>query len=512
MFAPVRVGTRGVHLVPRRDVIESLSASDAQRVAHAVIELVGVQEVAAILGCSDTVEGIEDRLAKALEQGALVLVREPSPRRLDAPKSVPLSDLAERAAPIVPGRSFAVRIVDAYGAPLSGIDVALEHARGPEASTTDSGGCLRFENVRWNDVEASLEVDDVLRKQVVVAMQSCPGRAPLTRDDGVEVLHLRSRRLGPVRVPPDREVTISVQPFVALAKMSGMHFATDRDLPLASSIAMLPEVRRLYERCKPCDVLVVGHTDTTGTPEHNAALSLRRAQVVRALLTGDVDDWLARFESGWGKAEVQMLIEALPDSLERPAAAGLVEWFQSTRGLVADGEAGPVTRQALVHETMDRKGVRLPGGPEVIAHGCGEAFPLDATGVELDAAPVDGANDPMDRRVEVFLFDALLGIEPAPGGTTSAAGTTAYPAWRSSASETHEWVLGAEALELVLRDDEGNPVPKARVRVTLPGGVAIEAELDGDGAARLDRLPAGECRVELLDFPEGAQIERETGL
>ena len=277
-------------------------------------------------------------------------------------------------------------------------------------------------------------------------------------------------------------------------------------------MAMLPEVRSVYERCRPCDVLVVGHTDTSGTPEHNEGLSLRRAEVVRALLVGDVDDWLGRFEDGWGRAEVDALIDALPDAAGRPGRQGRVDWFQSTRGLVVDGDAGPVTREALVRESMDREGVRLPGTPEVAAHGCGEAFPLDATGVDLDEAPVDGADDPMDRRVEVFFFDSVLGIEPAPASTTSGAGSTEYPAWRSSASETHEWVLGAESLELVLRDAEGQPVAGARYRVTLPEGVTIEGELDADGVARLERLPTGQCRVEFLDFVEGCEVVRESGI
>lgn len=519
MIASFRVGTRAAMVVHRRDVIESLRSDDARRVAREVVEQIGVRAAAAAVGIvadsDDDAARVEQVLAKALESGTMVLVSERTSRRLDGPKSMPLSDLivpTEPVVPVEPGRALAVRVVDAYGNPIPGANLVLEHSGGRETAATADDGWLRFEDVRWTNVEASLEVGDALRQHVVRAMQSAPGRAPLTRDDGVEVVYLRSRTLGPVRVPAGREVTISVQPFVVLGRMTGMHFGTDRDLPLAASMAMLPEVRSVYGRCRPCKVLVVGHTDTSGTPAHNEALSLRRAEVVRALLIGDVDDWLGRFESGWGKAEVESLIDALIDAGQRPLVQRRVEWFQSTRGLVVDGDAGPATREALVRELMNRGGVRLPGTPDVVAHGCGEAFPLDATGVELDEAPVDGADDPMDRRVEVFFFGSVLGIEPPPPGPTSGEGSMEYPAWRSSAGEIHEWVLGAEALELLLRDAEGQPMAGARYRVTLPAGLTIEGELDGDGFARLERLPAGECRVELLDFAEGCEVVREVGV
>ena len=481
----------------------------------AVGQLVGVAPEASEEGASDAVERA---LASALVEGVFVLVRErEDPRRLDAPRSTPLSDLVVPAEPIVPAaqtRSFAVRLVDAYGDPLAGIEVSLDHAEGRETLLTAADGWLRVEDVRWTGVEASLDVGPPLREAVVSAMTRSSGKLPLTREDGVEVVHVRQRKLGPVRISPDEEVTISVQPFVVLGRLVGMHFDTDRDLPLPASLAMLPELGRLYERCRPCDVLVVGHTDTSGTVAHNEALSLRRAAVVRALLVGDVDDWLARFDAPepWGAAEVGSLIDALPDASARSPEQPRVKWFQTTRGLAVDGDAGPVTREALVRETMDRDGLRFPDAPKVLTHGCGEAFPLDATGLELDKAPVDGASDPLDRRVEVLFFDKALGIEPPPPNPTSAAGSTEYPAWRSSASQTHQWVLGAEALELVLRDAEGQPVPGARYRVTLPAGAVIEGELDGDGFARVDRVPAGECRVEFPDHPQGCDLIGETGL
>lgn len=57
-------------------------------------------------------------------------------------------------------------------------------------------------------------------------------------------------------------------------------------------------------------------------------------------------------------------------------------------------------------------------------------------------------------------------------------------------------------IELVGEDDE--PIPGARYRITLPGGALREGELDDQGRARLDDLPAGACRVSFPDLDEEA--------
>jgi hypothetical protein len=70
----------------------------------------------------------------------------------------------------------------------------------------------------------------------------------------------------------------------------------------------------------------------------------------------------------------------------------------------------------------------------VTTHGCGENFPLDDGGEELDDVPADQKEDASDRRVELFFFDAELGILPPPPGKNSPAGSTQYPEWRKRAT------------------------------------------------------------------------------
>jgi outer membrane protein OmpA-like peptidoglycan-associated protein len=47
---------------------------------------------------------------------------------------------------------------------------------------------------------------------------------------------------------------------------------------------LLPDVLQAVKSYPVPEVVVVGHTDTTGTPQSNAELGLRRANAVRALL------------------------------------------------------------------------------------------------------------------------------------------------------------------------------------------------------------------------------------
>jgi outer membrane protein OmpA-like peptidoglycan-associated protein len=47
---------------------------------------------------------------------------------------------------------------------------------------------------------------------------------------------------------------------------------------------LLPDVLRSVKSYPAPEVVVIGHTDTTGTPQSNAELGLRRANAVRALL------------------------------------------------------------------------------------------------------------------------------------------------------------------------------------------------------------------------------------
>src|SRR5262249_13404881 len=103
--------------------------------------------------------------------------------------------------------------------------------------------------------------------------------------------------------------------------------------------------------------------------------------------------------------------------------------------LSLDGVAGPETRRQLVAEYMAIDATSLPAGVEPVVHGCGENFPEDS----LSDSPTD-AND---RRVEVFLFDAGLGVQPPPPGPNSGPGSPEFPEWVRRSQRTDDHILPA---------------------------------------------------------------------
>ena len=65
-----------------------------------------------------------------------------------------------------------------------------------------------------------------------------------------------------------------------------LYFITGTTTLTESSQAQLNQVREETKKRLPCDISIVGHTDTVGKEETNARLSLERAQIVRDALVG----------------------------------------------------------------------------------------------------------------------------------------------------------------------------------------------------------------------------------
>lgn len=515
-------------IVPPRDEatiyawLREVAADERSRAA-----LVQLAQASADVDDDDAVTRVLQTLARALASGELALVRLDEPKRtLDPPRTVPLASLSdEPLAPIAPATPsvaattwFELRVVDPFGAPLAGIDVVLDDDGDTHRTRTDGDGRIRLDPARGPSAYVSIAATQRLRDGLREVWARPAAEPMLGEDDGVTVLRFRDDLLGPVRLDAEQPKTLSIQPFVVLGRLVGMFFDTARDFLLPISREAIAELRALYDRCAPCQLLVVGHTDTVGSTDTNAELSLARARSVKAFLTDDVDAWLSRYDAElpgagrWGQAEDRHMLEALRDGSQRPPGTDPIRWFQQTRGLQDDGILGPKTRRVLIAETMQFDGTTLPAGVEIRVHGCGDAFPLDASGHELDEAPVDGNDDPIDRRVELLFFGDSLGIQPPPPGETSAAGTDAYPTWRRRAHQTHQHVLGAHALEVELTDEDDQPIPHARYAVRLPMGVVVDGQLDGQGRARVERLPPGTVRVDFPELGRGFMVAATTAL
>jgi outer membrane protein OmpA-like peptidoglycan-associated protein len=233
------------------------------------------------------------------------------------------------------------------------------------------------------------------------------------------------------------ERMLGAVPFSLLVRIRSS-FNTNKAFLLPTALPSMLELREIYTNNAPAKLLVVGHADTQGDAAYNDKLSLERSKATIAYLEDDVDGWYAFYGDGieqakrWGKVEDNLMIHAMPGFVDKPLGENLVHWYQRTRGLEVDSIAGSDTRHRLIAEYMALDGTSLSdfvGEIDAVAHGCGENFPLDDAGAELDDDPPDDKNDPIDRRVELFFFDTEFGVTPAPPGENSQPGSVEYPLW-----------------------------------------------------------------------------------
>jgi outer membrane protein OmpA-like peptidoglycan-associated protein len=267
---------------------------------------------------------------------------------------------------------------------------------------------------------------------------------------------------------------LGVVPRSVMATVRGFVFEKNKAFVMPAAIESLQEVRSLFYSTAPSEVLIVGHADTTAEPTINDPLSLDRADCARAMLLGDVAMWLDMYDSGmpqkqrWDSHEDGLMIAAMPDYARKPTSEGAVYWYQRTRKLKVDGDCGKNTRTKLIEEYMGLVGKPLEKDPEfdstLTTHGCGEYFPLDATGQNLDPNPANPKDDSMDRRVEFFFFDAEYGIVPPPTAQNSQKKSTEYPTWRERACRRLVLPVaeaGSTILRLRLHGADGRPVDLA---------------------------------------------------
>jgi len=108
---------------------------------------------------------------------------------------------------------------------------------------------------------------DAAREATTVAANEAPGPARTMRDGDVSRLFGEALSALP---PAPRHFTL--------------HFRFESDELTADSQALVPEILKTVKAHSAPDVVAIGHTDTTGTPQANFALGLKRATMVRALL------------------------------------------------------------------------------------------------------------------------------------------------------------------------------------------------------------------------------------
>jgi outer membrane protein OmpA-like peptidoglycan-associated protein len=294
----------------------------------------------------------------------------------------------------------------------------------------------------------------------------------------------------------DARTIIEIPPQVYRGRLIGMFFDKSKSFLLPQAMLGIRGVTRYLERHAGAQLLVVGHTDTTGSEDYNLKLSVERAESVSAFLRDDADAWVAWFddsqpaEKRWGPREVQLMLSALPpdssedkcykepftgrkDTRTRDGVRRFQTWRNQAKGtsLKEDGDLDNETRAEVVRAYMELEGTSVPDDTVIKTHGCGDSHPPDPTPV--------GGDDPDNRRVEVFVFDDA--ITPAPVKCRSP-GCSQYAQWVAGVVETIDF-----------RDDAENPFEISVAMDDVPWGTADRLVLmDSAGSVAFDTaLAAG---------------------
>ena len=395
--------------------------------------------------------GVEETFELAIRTGRLRVEKLRDPL-FDIP--VPVEPLEPKRPPRPPpppepptqSHTFTVRLVDEIGVPISNAKVSIAHGSESDDVKTGGDGKASIEDESAYCATATFSDVDALKKAVRPRWNTVRKDKVLTASAHLSVVYLRGDQLPEVDLQAGVIHTVSVQPYVERVRILGGGFDTSKCFLLPWCLDGVRSIVLRYEDNQGAALLIVGHTDTAGSADYNDKLSIERARSLKDYLTDNVDGWLAWYDNAvpiekrWGSIEDGDMINALPDASTRPSSADPVKWYQATRGLKVDGIAGPVTRRTLVGEYMALDGTTLPASITPMVHGCGENFQADTT--------ADGVANPDNRRVEVFFFDGILGVQPPASGSNSQPGSREYPEWvkRSKVTKDHKVPLAATGI------------------------------------------------------------------
>lgn len=311
----------------------------------------------------------------------------------------------------------------------------------------------------------------------------------------------------PVSVTIGQQKLVELPPRVFRGHVTGAMFDIDKSFLLPDAVGCIREITAFYDDHPKFAVLVVGHTDRTGSDDHNRKLSEERAKAVAAFLTDDVSAWLGYYGKGhtgkpWGRLEDQYMLAAVGNYTGITNGQNSRLWKDAIAAFGGTGDdMDDATRRKLITRYMKQDRTSLPAGVTIATHGCGESHPLDPGSGE--------AANRRNRRVEIFLFEDK--VEPQPLATCPSGGCAQYAQWgkRSAPLEHLGEAPGVDALlamewpvDLVDRLP-GDTV----VRLTAANLPAIERPL-GEAASEL-----GVVRLEfpLPRMPATTRLEATAG-
>ncbi len=429
---------------------------------------------------------------------------------------------------------FYARFVDERGKPVSGFAGDFAHGDDPKCDLAFAGaGFARSAEVKgarqaWLTFpdKANQDLNRELKKRWREVRGEADGEWKKKEDCLVEV-RLQNGVLPELQLEAEKKHTFMLRPPVALARLHGMYFDTNKCFLLPTAVTSLKRLVETYQQHPDSEVLIVGHTDTAGSEAFNLDLSADRADALKAFLRDDADAWLAWYEEGvreskrWGAHEDLLMIDALvPDEEfgKGSHVAAYQEWHNGQaadarqeggerrrpdrwEALKVDGSLGPKTRRQLILDYMSLDGTSLADDVRIVTYGCGEYFPLESAEGEVAQAADDGETVHFDRRVEVFFFAKPFGVlPPVPGVAEGASSKQAvkatkdeqlYLEWRRRVARRYAIDTESEGFRLRLCDYDLVPYAKRPFAFCLEGYPEIRGETDDQGFVILDSQPAG---------------------
>ncbi|HEX2731605.1 MAG TPA: OmpA family protein [Polyangiaceae bacterium] len=303
-----------------------------------------------------------------------------------------------------------------------------------------------------------------------------------------------------VKLPAGKTFRLQLVGEVECLRLLGLFFDTNKAFILPGTLDLLKQAKAQYERHPDGEVVLFGHTDTTGEPDINDPLSQKRADMVAAYLMDYVPSWLEMFDSSvpsaqrWGEHEDFLMLSRMKGFEQRPSEISPTTWFQRENGLKDDGIMGPKTREKLIKLYMAVDDTTLPTSTALTAIGCGEDFPLDDSTSQMDAAAPNDKEDSLDRRVELFFVHA-------PDSDIPPKTREAYPEWlkRSVSINVADGGSSIRVIRLKLVQG-GNPLSGKEFLLSSPKAVLAGGKLGPDGLLQAV-IPSGvgEVTVEVRE-------------
>jgi hypothetical protein len=129
--------------------------------------------------------------------------------------------------------------------------------------------------------------------------------------------------------------------------------------------------------------------------------------------------------------------------------------------------------------------------------------------------------DPDNRRVEVFFFDGVLGVQPPPPGDNSRPGSAEYPEWVKRAKRTLDHEIAVTLVAKIFFDlpPEQKPVPQSFTLISTD--LVFKQTLAASATVRVDEKTAvlvftgihrGKVYSLSYDIGDGKQVAIFTGV